>query len=94
MLKSKLFDAARVALDQCLGVRANETVLIVTDPARWELAVPFRKVAAEMGAEALLLEMDERQTHGSEPPRTGGRGHGWRRCSPGCNHQVPVPYQG
>ena len=68
MSKSRLFDAARVALDQCLGVRANETVLIVTDPARWELAVPFRKVAAEMGAEALLLEMDERQTHGSEPP--------------------------
>jgi leucyl aminopeptidase (aminopeptidase T) len=65
---SKLFDAARVALDQCLGVRAKETVLVVTDPGRWELAVPFRKVAAEMGAEALLLEMDERKTHGSEPP--------------------------
>ncbi|NLN17412.1 MAG: aminopeptidase [Firmicutes bacterium] len=68
MSSSKLFDAARVALDQCLGVRANETVLIVTDPGRWELALPFRKVAAQMGAEAILLEMDERKTHGSEPP--------------------------
>ena len=53
---------------QCVGVAVGENVLIVTDPARRAIAEALVRAGRDCGAEAVLVEMDERDTHGTEPP--------------------------
>ena len=71
---SRSADAASLAasvvtvLDDCLGVQAGEQVLVLTDPAKAEIARALVDGARSMGAEAVLIEMSERETHGTEPP--------------------------
>ena len=62
-------DAVRRVLDSCLAVRAGEDVLVVTDPQRRAIGDALIECARGMDADAVLLEMTERETHGSEPPR-------------------------
>lgn len=64
----EILTAARVAVQNCLGVKPEETVLVVTDTEKRDLGEIFRQAAEEVAAEALLLEMKPRQTHGTEPP--------------------------
>jgi leucyl aminopeptidase (aminopeptidase T) len=59
------FDA--VLLD-CLGVKAGERVLVLTDPARLEVGRGLVERARAAGAEAVLAEMSERDNNASEPP--------------------------
>ena len=60
-----------VLLD-CLGLREGENVVIVADPhpERVEIAKDLVAGAREAGAEAVLIEMSERESHGAEPPAT------------------------
>ena len=55
-------------LDECLGVKAAEQVLVLTDPAKRSIGEVLISGARERGAEAVLVEMAERETHGTEPP--------------------------
>jgi leucyl aminopeptidase (aminopeptidase T) len=55
-------------LVDCLGIGDGETVLIVTDPKRRPIAERLLEGARALGAEAILIDMTERETHGSEPP--------------------------
>ena len=63
-----------IALDsiirECLGVAGGEDVLVVADPRTRYLGVVLRDRAAAAGADAVLAEMDERATDGTEPPPT------------------------
>jgi leucyl aminopeptidase (aminopeptidase T) len=52
----------------CLGVRAGENVLVLTDPKKRAIAERLVERARALSAEVLLVEMSERETHGSEPP--------------------------
>ncbi|HEY7873815.1 MAG TPA: aminopeptidase [Actinomycetota bacterium] len=60
--------AVATVLDDCLGVRSGEAVLVVTDPRKLEIARALVAGARERGAEVVLAEMSERETHGTEPP--------------------------
>lgn len=61
-------EALDAVLSECLGVSAGENVVVLTDPARRVVADALVERARALGAEALLVEMAERPTHGSEPP--------------------------
>jgi leucyl aminopeptidase (aminopeptidase T) len=61
--------AARIVMEECLGVKRSEEVLIIVDEKSWAIGNALFDTAKSLGAEAVLVEMVERETHGSEPPR-------------------------
>jgi leucyl aminopeptidase (aminopeptidase T) len=62
--------AIRTALVDCMEIKRGEDVLVVTDPAKRAIAEEIVATARELGAEAVLMEMSERESHGSEPARS------------------------
>jgi aminopeptidase len=60
--------AAQIAVKDCMAVKPDETVLIVTDPPKRAIAQALFEAALEYGKEAYLLEMKERSINGEEPP--------------------------
>jgi leucyl aminopeptidase (aminopeptidase T) len=63
--------SAERALDavivDCLDVKSGENVLVVTDPARFDIGRALADRARAAGAEVVLAEMNERASNGSEP---------------------------
>lgn len=55
---------------ECLGVRPNEEVLVVCNPATLSMGEAMRAEAEAVGAEAVLAVMSERDSHAGEPPAT------------------------
>jgi leucyl aminopeptidase (aminopeptidase T) len=55
---------------ECLGVRDGEEVLVVCNPATQGVGERLRDQAGETGAEATLVVISERPSHGAEPPRS------------------------
>jgi leucyl aminopeptidase (aminopeptidase T) len=60
--------ALSTVLEDCLAVKADEQVLVVTDPNKLAIGEALVAKARKLGAEAILIEMAERETHGTEPP--------------------------
>jgi aminopeptidase len=65
---SDLERAVAAVINDCLGVREAESVLVVCNPATIGLAERLRGEAGRVGAEAMLMMIAERETHGVEPP--------------------------
>ena len=63
-----LHEAALVAARDCLGVKKNETVLIVTDSKRRKIGKALFEVCQDLAAETLFMEMLPRRVNGAEPP--------------------------
>lgn len=63
-----LQEAARTAILQCMGVKGHETVLIIIDDHCPQIGQALWEAAREVAAEAFLLRMMPRQSHGQEPP--------------------------
>lgn len=61
---------ARTLLDQCLGVREGENLLVLTDTSTTAYGEIFALVGHELGAEVVMMTMDPRSRHGEEPPAT------------------------
>jgi aminopeptidase len=61
--------ALEVVVRDCLGVRVGEEMLVVVDPPSRELGEAMRDVAQAAGADATLALIEERPSHGAEPPR-------------------------
>ncbi len=59
---------ARTAVRECLGVKAGEQVVVITDAGTREVGVSLWEQAREAGAEAILVEIIPRSVHGEEPP--------------------------
>lgn len=61
----------QTVLADCLGVTAGEDVVVVVDPneERTQIGVELVAGARELGAEAIFIQMSERESHGAEPPR-------------------------
>lgn len=64
-----LRQAARTALIQCMGLRAGESCLVVTDRELFSVGAAFWEEAFQAGAEAMLIEMIPRRRNGEEPPQ-------------------------
>jgi leucyl aminopeptidase (aminopeptidase T) len=65
---SELERAVATVIDQCLGVREGEEVVVVVDNATRAIGDALRDAAAQRGAEAVLTVMDPRPRDGAEPP--------------------------
>jgi aminopeptidase len=63
-----LRDAVATISDRCLAIRAGEDALVLVDPGTRTIGESLRDAAAERGADAVLMIMDERATDGTEPP--------------------------
>jgi len=66
----ELKEIAKNVIASCMGVKPEEDVLIITDDSRIKIGTALYEGAKELGCEALLLVMKERQLSGEEPPRT------------------------
>jgi leucyl aminopeptidase (aminopeptidase T) len=62
--------AVATVVRRCLAVQAGEDVLVVVDPAKRTIGEALRGEAAAVGADAVLMVMDEREANGTEPPPT------------------------
>lgn len=69
-MSEDLDKAVATVVRDCLGVRPNENVLVVCNPATRELGDALRDEAESVGAEAVLAVMTERDSHAGEPPAT------------------------
>ena len=65
---SALDRAISSVVRDCLGVAEGEGVLVISDPVTEHLGRRLREAAAAAGGDAVLALMDERPTHGTEPP--------------------------
>ena len=65
-----LLSAARTALDTCLALNKNETLLIVTDDNKRKIGQALYTVGQELAREALMVTMPPADVNGQEPPET------------------------
>lgn len=63
-----LLDAAKVTLLDCMGLKKNESVLIVTDHEKVDIAEALLTVAAEITNHAGVIIIPVAKFHGAEPP--------------------------
>jgi len=64
----KLTEAALVVIKDCLGVKRDETVLILTDSPCAIIGKTLFEVSLDFSFESFLLEMEPRKLNGEEPP--------------------------
>ena len=64
-----LIDIAQNILRDCMGAQQGEEVLIVTDDSRVNIAQALYKGAVNLGCEAMMMVMKERELNGEEPPK-------------------------
>jgi leucyl aminopeptidase (aminopeptidase T) len=62
--------AVTAVVRDCLGVREGEEVLVVANPATIGLGERLRGEAGRLGGDGVLCLITERQSHGTEPPRS------------------------
>ena len=60
--------AVRAVVEDCLGVREGEDVLVIANPATLGLGERLRGQSGRAGADAVLALMAERASHAGEPP--------------------------
>ena len=65
---SDLDRAVSAVVNDCLGVREGEEVLVIANPATLGLGERLRGEAGRAGADAVLALMAERASHAGEPP--------------------------
>lgn len=51
-----------------MGLKPEETLLIVSDETKREIALALHEAGKELGKESLLIEMKSREINGQEPP--------------------------
>src|SRR5215470_5522277 len=61
--------AVRAVVRECLGVRENEDVLVICNPATQHVGELLRAEAGDAGADAVLAVISERASHAAEPPQ-------------------------
>ena len=69
-MSEQLTKAVSAVVRDCLGVRPNEELLVVCNPATRGMGEAMRAEAEAVGAEAVLAVMSERASHAGEPPAT------------------------
>lgn len=68
VISSELISASIVAIRDCMGAKAGEHVLIVTDEPLRTIGYALHRAAGDLGHDVLLVEMLPRTTNGEEPP--------------------------
>ena len=69
----KLYDASKIALRDCMGLKSGETLLIITDEIKQEIGQSLHLAGKELCKESLFLEIKSREINGEEPPEPVAR---------------------
>ena len=67
-MMDKLEESAEIAVRQCMSVKPGERVLVVADKALRNIGLALWQKSADIGAEAVYMEMVARKVNGEEPP--------------------------
>jgi leucyl aminopeptidase (aminopeptidase T) len=67
-MREQLIAISKSVLQKCLGLRENESFLVVTDDVKRDLGESLYEAGKLLGAEAMLVVMKERKKSGEEPP--------------------------
>jgi aminopeptidase len=68
MTVTDLSTASTIAVRDCMGLRAGERVLIITDEPLREIGAALQRATRDLGHEVLLVEILPRRSNGEEPP--------------------------
>ena len=63
-----LRESAEIALRDCMALKANETLLVLTDDKTTEIGTTLFEVGKNLAGDSVLLVMPEREVNGQEPP--------------------------
>ncbi|SKA06220.1 aminopeptidase [Selenihalanaerobacter shriftii] len=66
----ELEKAADIVINDCMAVKDDETVLVITDEPLRKIGMAFFQMAKKVAAEAILTEITSRPNHGAEPPKS------------------------
>ncbi len=61
--------SSKVVFMECMNLKPDETVVIVVDQGTREIGQSFHDYAKNIATESILVEMDERENNGQEPPK-------------------------
>lgn len=64
----KLIETSKGILTSCMALKAGESFLVVADEPKRELGEALWEAGKQLGAEAVLMVMKEREKSGQEPP--------------------------
>ncbi len=60
--------ACKTAIKKCLGIKKDESLLVIGDAPSRNIAYAFFNVGAQLAAESMLIEIVPREMHGQELP--------------------------
>lgn len=63
-----LLSASTIAVRDCMGTKAGERVLVVTDEPLRKIGYALRQAAKDLGHDVVLVEIVPRKSNGAEPP--------------------------
>ncbi len=64
----ELLSAAGIAVKDCMGIKPDEKVLIITDEPCRKIGYALWEAAKGLGADAIIAEIAPRESNGEEPP--------------------------
>lgn len=64
----ELLSASVIAIRDCMGAKAGERVLVITDEPLRTIGLALQKAARDLGHEVLLVDILPRRSNGEEPP--------------------------
>jgi leucyl aminopeptidase (aminopeptidase T) len=67
-LSPELLSASTIAIRDCMGARAGERVLVVTDEPLRRIGFALQRAARDLGLDVLLVDILPRTSNGEEPP--------------------------
>mgnify|MGYP000844630027 FL=1 len=67
-MNSSLRKSCLIAINDCMGLKKREKILVVCDENKREIGLELYDAAIDQGNEALYVEMRSREMHGEEPP--------------------------
>lgn len=71
MINNKTLEVAKIVLSICMGAKADEQVLILTDSGKFDLAHVFAIAGRELGLSTTLLEINQQK--GGEMPKLASK---------------------
>ena len=66
---TKFDKASVIALNDCLRVKKEEKILVITDENKREIGYSLYHNARRLGYNSLFVEMKSLETNGEEPPK-------------------------
>lgn len=66
--QTELQKASIIALRDCMGIKPEETLLIITDEIKREIGQSLHEAGKNLCKESILIEIKSREINGEEPP--------------------------